>query len=62
MIENLDSSHGEGVMTMLFKLNEADTTIITVTHSPAYVEYGNRVVHLFDGHIVTENKKGKFHV
>jgi putative ABC transport system ATP-binding protein len=59
---NLDSTHGEEVMEMLSKLNEAGTTIIMVTHSPAYAEYGNRVVHLFDGHIVTENMKGKFHV
>jgi putative ABC transport system ATP-binding protein len=49
-------------MVLLSKLNEAGTTIIMVTHSPAYTEYGNRVVHLFDGHIVTENMKGKFHV
>ncbi|MGD0338889.1 MAG: hypothetical protein ABSB78_08880 [Bacteroidota bacterium] len=49
-------------MELLSKLNEARATIIMVTHSPAYAEYGNRVVHLFDGHIVTENMKGKFHV
>jgi putative ABC transport system ATP-binding protein len=59
---NLDSTHGEEVMEMLSKLNEAGTTIVMVTHSPAYAEYGNRVVHLFDGHVVTENMKGKFHV
>jgi len=59
---NLDSTHGEEVMNLLSGLNEAGTTIIMVTHSPAYAEYGNRVVHLFDGHIVTENMKGKFHI
>ncbi len=59
---NLDSANGEEVMEMLSKLNENSTTIIMVTHSPAYAEYGNRIVHLFDGHIVTENMKGKFHV
>ena len=59
---NLDSSHGDEVMKMLTELNETGTTIIMVTHSPAYAEYGNRVVHLFDGHIVTENMQGKFHV
>jgi putative ABC transport system ATP-binding protein len=59
---NLDSTHGEEVMNLLSGLNEAGTTIIMVTHSPAYSEYGNRVVHLFDGHIVTENMKGKFHM
>jgi len=35
---------------------------IMVTHSPAYEEYENRVVHLFDGHIITENMQGKFHI
>jgi putative ABC transport system ATP-binding protein len=59
---NLDSSHGEEVMKMLLDLNESGTTIIMVTHSPTYAEYGHRVVHLFDGHIVTENLNGKFHV
>ncbi len=49
-------------MELLSKLNKAGTTIIMVTHSPAYAEYGNRVVHLFDKHIVTENLNGKFHV
>jgi putative ABC transport system ATP-binding protein len=59
---NLDSTHGEEVMSLLLGLNKAGTTIVMVTHSPAYAEYGNRVVHLFDGHVVTENMKGKFHV
>lgn len=59
---NLDSAHGEEVMELLSKLNKTGTMIIIVTHSPAYAEYGNRVVHLFDGHIVTQNMKGKFHV
>jgi len=59
---NLDSQHGDEVMKMLTELNEGGTTIIMVTHSPAYAEYGNRIVHLFDGHIVTENMKGKFYV
>jgi putative ABC transport system ATP-binding protein len=52
---NLDSTHGEEVMNLLTQLNEAGTTIVMVTHSPADAEYSHRVVHLFDGHIVTEN-------
>ena len=42
-------------MKMLVAFNESGTTIIMVTHSPAYADYANRVIHLFDGHIVTEN-------
>ena len=59
---NLDSAHGDEVMKMLTQLHEDGTTIIMVTHSPAYAEYGQRLIHLFDGHIVTENIKDKFHV
>ena len=59
---NLDSTHGEEVMKLLSGLNEEGTTIIMVTHNPAYAEYGNRIIHLFDGHIVTENIKGEYHV
>jgi putative ABC transport system ATP-binding protein len=59
---NLDSAHGDEVMKLLAGLHESGTTIVMVTHSPAYAEYGHRLVHLFDGHIVTENFKEKFHV
>ncbi|MDZ7289254.1 MAG: ABC transporter ATP-binding protein [candidate division KSB1 bacterium] len=52
---NLDSTHGDEVMKMLTELNEAGTTIVMVTHAPSYAEYAHRIVHLFDGHIVTEN-------
>lgn len=52
---NLDSTHGEEVMNLLTSLNEAGTTIAMVTHSPADAEYSQRVIHLFDGHVVTEN-------
>jgi len=52
---NLDSAHGDEVMKMLTDLNESGTTIIMVTHSPSYAEFAHRIVHLFDGHVVTEN-------
>ena len=59
---NLDSTHGDEVMNILTELNEAGTTIVMVTHSPTYAQYGNRVIHLFDGHVVTENTVSEFHV
>ncbi|MFH1853657.1 MAG: ABC transporter ATP-binding protein [Candidatus Neomarinimicrobiota bacterium] len=59
---NLDSAHGDEVMQMLTELHDAGTTIIMVTHSPAYAEFGTRTIHLFDGQIVTENLKNEFHV
>jgi putative ABC transport system ATP-binding protein len=54
---NLDSANGEEVMKLLEELNTEGTTIVMVTHSPSHAERANRVVHLFDGHIVTENIK-----
>ena len=52
---NLDSKNGEEVLRLLEELNVEGTTIIMVTHSPAHAERAQRVVHLFDGSIVTEN-------
>ena len=57
---NLDSTHGDEVMKLLVDLNEKGTTVVMVTHSPAYADYANRVIHLFDGHVVTENLKEKY--
>jgi putative ABC transport system ATP-binding protein len=59
---NLDSANGDEVMSLLTKLHEEGTTILMVTHSPAYADFAQRVVHLFDGHVVTENFNQKFHV
>ena len=59
---NLDSAHGDEVMKLLTELNESGTTIVMVTHSPSYAEFSHRIIHLFDGHVVTENFLKKFHV
>jgi putative ABC transport system ATP-binding protein len=59
---NLDSAHGEEVMKLLTGLNDSGTTIVMVTHSPMYAEYSHRIVHLFDGHIVSENIQEEFRV
>ncbi len=52
---NLDSAHGEEVMNLLTQLNENGTTIVMVTHSPTHAERAHRIIHLFDGQVVTEN-------
>jgi len=59
---NLDSAHGEEVMNLLGSLHEQGTTIIMVTHSPAYAEYSHRIIHLFDGHVVSENIQKEFRI
>ena len=56
---NLDSANGEEVMNLLTQLNENGTTIVMVTHSPSDADRSNRIIQLFDGHIVTENLRQK---
>ena len=51
---NLDSINGAEVMNLLTELNQEGTTIVMVTHSQHDASYAHRVVHLFDGQIVTE--------
>jgi putative ABC transport system ATP-binding protein len=59
---NLDSAHGEEVMRIVGELHEGGTTVVIVTHSPAYAEYSHRIIHLFDGHIVSENIQEEFKI
>lgn len=59
---NLDSTNGDEVMKMLTDLHEAGTTLVMVTHSPAYAEHAQRIIHLFDGNVVTENINEEFRV
>ena len=59
---NLDTSNGDDVMKTLAQLNNEGTTIIMVTHSPYCAEFGNRVIRLLDGQVVTENMVTKHHV
>lgn len=54
---NLDSSNGEEVMQLLTQLNEEGTTIVMVTHSPSDADRSHRIIQLFDGHVVTENRR-----
>ena len=52
---NLDSANGDDVMKILADLNAKGTTIVMVTHSQYCAEFGNRIVRLLDGQVVTEN-------
>ncbi|RZT91797.1 putative ABC transport system ATP-binding protein [Ancylomarina subtilis] len=54
---NLDSKNGEEVMQLLYELNMEGTTIVMVTHSFKDSEYAQRIIHLCDGKIVSENNK-----
>lgn len=54
---NLDSANGTEVMNLLEELNRKGCTIVMVTHSQSDAEYAHRVIHLFDGKVVSENQK-----
>ena len=53
---NLDSAHGKEVIGLLAELNREGTTIVMVTHNSHDAASARRVIHLFDGHIVTETE------
>jgi putative ABC transport system ATP-binding protein len=50
---NLDSKNGDDVMGQLKLLNSEGTTIIMVTHSEDYAQYGSRIVRMLDGKILS---------
>lgn len=51
---NLDSKNGNEVMQLLAELHREGTTIVMVTHSQHDASFANRIVKLFDGHIVSQ--------
>ncbi|MCL2072737.1 MAG: ABC transporter ATP-binding protein [Marinilabiliaceae bacterium] len=54
---NLDSKNGLEVMRLLTELNKDGTTVVMVTHSLHDSSFAHRVVTLFDGQIITEERK-----
>jgi putative ABC transport system ATP-binding protein len=52
---NLHSAQGDEIMQLFKRLNEAGTTIIQVTHSERNAAYGNRIIQLKDGWLVSES-------
>src|ERR1700674_1060388 len=51
---NLHSAQGEEIMELFKRLNDAGTTIIQVTHSERNASYGNRIIQLKDGWVVSD--------
>ena len=52
---NLNSQQGTEIMEMFKKLNNEGTTIVQVTHDEKKANYGQRIIHLFDGWIKNDN-------
>ena len=54
-VRNLDSESAENVLKILKDLNDVDKkTIIMVTHNPEHLVYADRILHMKDGRIVSE--------
>jgi ABC-type lipoprotein export system ATPase subunit len=52
---NLHSAQGEEIMQLFKRLNDGGTTIIQVTHSERNATFGNRIIQLKDGWVVSED-------
>lgn len=53
---NLDSKNGDAVMELLHHLHREGSTICMVTHDPRFAAQAQRIVHLFDGKVVSEDE------
>jgi putative ABC transport system ATP-binding protein len=54
---NLDSKNSEIVLRMLRQSNqELGQTVLMITHNPEAAEYGDRVIHMRDGEIVSPER------
>jgi putative ABC transport system ATP-binding protein len=54
---NLDSKNSEIVLNMLRQSNkELRQTVLMITHNPEAAEYGDRIIHMRDGQIVSPDE------
>lgn len=54
---NLDSKSGEAILNIFNELNAQGKTVILVTHSEKIAGNARRIIHLFDGRIIGEERK-----
>jgi putative ABC transport system ATP-binding protein len=53
---NLDSKTGHEIMEIFKKLHQEGNTIILITHEKEIADRSQRIIHLFDGKIVSDEK------
>jgi len=59
---NLDSKNSEIVLQMLRHSNqELGQTVLMITHNPEAAAYGDRIIHMRDGEIVSADKDPQWH-
>ena len=59
---NLDTQNSEIVLNMLRQSNkELGQTVLMITHNPEAAAYGDRIIHMRDGHIEPAGK-GEWHL
>jgi len=59
---NLDTQNSEIVLNMLRQSNkELGQTVLMITHNPEAAAYGDRIIHMRDGHIEPQGK-GEWHL
>jgi putative ABC transport system ATP-binding protein len=60
---NLDSKNSEIVLDMLRHSNhELGQTVLMITHNPEAAAFGDRIIHMRDGEIVSADKDPQWHV
>ena len=55
---NLDSKTSEGVLELFDQLHREGQTIIIVTHEPIVARHAERILHMRDGRIISDEKTG----
>lgn len=53
---NLDSRDSKVVMELLAEIHRQGNTVLLVTHNPELTRYANRVIYMYDGMIVGDEK------
>lgn len=56
---SLNSNSGSQILEVLNRFNEEGKTILMATHSINDADKAQRIIQLYDGHIITENIKNK---
>ncbi|HTW45640.1 MAG TPA: ABC transporter ATP-binding protein [Acidobacteriaceae bacterium] len=56
---NLDSKTGDEIMALFDHLHDRGNTIVLVTHEPDIAEYADRIVHIRDGKIFSDQPSAK---